>query len=480
VTLGVQHARHHTPDDHKEGKWIVAPTRTINAQDVIDAAPLSRLQKRALALCFCLALVDGFDSLVIGFVVPAISADWKVTAAGLTPVLLGGLLGTIAGALLLAPLADRVGRRCVINIGVIVFGVLTLAASVTGNIEQLTTLRFAAGLGLGAVAPSLIGYSSEFAPRSSRATVVTVTGAGLAAGGLIGGFIAGYLVPTFGWRSVLLVGGITPLILGLVTLKWLPETVQFAVASGRTAAATRLLAQIAPAQSVGETDTLVLPEKTKSRRAPLAALFTEGRALTTVLVWIVYFNGLLLSFFIFSWMPSLLTAAGLGQSVSLVATSVCMLGGMIGGVLLGIAADRVRFAPRMLVGGFLLAALATWATAETVGSLVPLLFAVFALGVGVIGTQTCMNAVTVGLYPAQIRATGVGWAYGVGRAGSLVGPAVGGILLAAHVTPRVIFLFSIVPAALAAAAMGVLSLLHRPTPGEPIPAPASSTEGALP
>ncbi|MEV6985929.1 MFS transporter [Sphaerisporangium sp. NPDC051017] len=455
----------------------------IDAQAVIDAAPLSRLQKRALVLSFGLAMIDGFDSLIIGFVVPAISGDWKVTAAALTPVIIGGLLGTIAGALLLAPLADRFGRRRIMNVGLVVFGALTLVSAFSGSIAELAALRFCAGLGLGAVVPSLIGYCSEYAPKPMRATVVTLAGAGLAAGGFIGGFIAGYLVPTFGWHSVFLLGGIAPLVYVLVTLRWLPESVQFCVARGRNADAARLLEQIDPSQSITETDRLALPGKVKAGRAPMTALFTEGRALTTVLLWIVFFNALLLSFFIFSWMPSLLTAADLGKSASLIATSVCTLGGMIGGVLLGIVADRRESPIRMLAGGFVLAAIATFVTAQTMGSLVPLLFAVFALGIGVIGTQTCVNAVAVGLYPAKIRATGVGWCYGVGRVGSLVGPAIGGILLGANVSPQAIFLCAMVPAGLAAVAMGLLSLLHRRTESraalEPTPAPVPPAENFL-
>jgi AAHS family 4-hydroxybenzoate transporter-like MFS transporter len=440
----------------------------IDAERVIDSAPVSRLQMQAIGLAIGLGLIDGFDSLIIGFLVPAIASEWNVSAAALTPVLLAGPLATIGSAFLLTPLADRFGRRLVLIAGTFVFGAFTLWSAFSGSVTELTALRFCAGLGLGAVAPCLFPYCSEYAPKRLRATVVTIVGSGVASGGFIGGFVASAMIPAYGWQSVLLVGGGAPLIFLLLTLKWLPESIQFRVARGRDAQAARLLARIAPAGAISESDHFVLPEQVKTGKVPMVALFTEGRALTTILVWIVFINALLLAFFIFSWMPTLLTGAGLGKSAPLVATSVTTVGGMIGGVLLGLLADRVRSPMRLLVGGYGLAVIATYAVSVTVHSFVPLLFATFALGVGVIGTQVCMNAVAASLYPAKIRATGVGWAYGAGKVGSLAGPGIGGLLLGAGVSSETIFLCAIAPAALAAIAMGLLSLLHR------TPSPASS------
>lgn len=452
------------------------PSRVINAQDLIDSSPFSRLQRRVLALCFVLAMVDGFDGLVIGFVVPAISADWKISAAALTPIILGGTLGALVGALLLAPLADRIGRRILIIVGLLDFGVLTLVGAFAANIEQLAVMRFVASLGLGVVAPNLFGYLAEFAPQRVRATVVTLAGVGIAAGGFLGGFAASYLVPSFGWRSVFMLGGIMPLALVLVALKGLPETIHYAIVRGRTRHAARLLQRIAPQGDVNTDAVIILPEKARHAKIPFASFFTDGRALTTVLLWIVYFNGYLVSFFILSWLPTLLTDDRLGQRIPLIATSVLMAGGIIGGVLLGLASDRVRLPTRMLAGSTALAAAATLVVAETVGALVPMMIAIFAVGIGVSGTQACQNAVTAGLYPAKIRATGLGWAYGVGRIGSLVGPAIGGALLAAQLAPRLILLLTAVPSVVAAIAMGALSLRRVRAAAVTQPATAESAQ----
>lgn len=439
-------------------------SRTIDVQQLIDDSSISGLQKRAIAMCLGLAVVDGFDSLMLGFVVPAIAKDWGMTAAGLTPLIMGGLIGTIVGGLLLAPLGDRYGRRKVATWGVLFFGAFTLVAAFAPNLVTLVILRFIAGLGLGAVVPNLFGYGAEYAPKKSRATVVTVIGAALAAGGFFGGFLSAWMIGEWGWRSVFVLGGLAPLVAGAIAWRGMPETVQFNLLRGKTAQATDLLRLIAPTTRIDDDTALLLPAAETTAKAPFAALWAEGRALRTFLLWLVYFNGMLLTFFIFSWMPSLLTAAGLGGSVPQIVTSLYSLGGMIGGVLLGIAADRRTRSPaRLLTGGFIFAVAATWVTAQTVGNLIPVMFAGLALGIGVSGTLTCVNAVAAMMYPSRIRSTGVSWAYGMGRVGSLVGPSLGGLLLALAFTPHQIFLFAIVPAVLAAAAALGLSFVRTQT-----------------
>ncbi|MFE3572642.1 MFS transporter, partial [Bacillus subtilis] len=209
-------------------------------------------------MCLAFGVVDGFDSLIIGFVVPAIAREWKVSVASLTPVTLAAVIGTIFGAMLLAPFADRFGRRPIILVGALIFGVFTLAAAVAPNLEALVVLRFIAGLGLGAVPATLIAYGTETAPTRLRGTFVTVIGAGLAAGGFFGGFAAGFMIPGLGWRSVFILGGTVPLLLIALALRLLPETVQFSAVSGRREQVVRGLAQIDPTIVVDDGASFVL------------------------------------------------------------------------------------------------------------------------------------------------------------------------------------------------------------------------------
>lgn len=439
----------------------MTPHRTVSVQDVIDRAPISRLQRRALIVGILFALIDGFDSLIIGFLVPAIGKDWGVAPAGLTSVIVAGTVGTIVGTMLIAPVADRIGRRPVILAGAAFFAVFTLLAALASTAEQLTLLRFLAGIGLGAVPATLITYISEYAPGRLRATLVTIAGSGLAAGGFIGGFVAAFLIPRFGWESVLLFGGILPFLPIALGLRWMPETPQMSVIRGNLETATGRLAEIDSSFTIADGG-LTVPDEKSTRGVPVKSLLSDKRAPMTVLVWVLYLALYLTSFFIFAWLPSVLATAGIGSTAALMATSVTTLGGMIGGIALGAWIDRSAARFRVLAITYTIGACAVAATAVTTGSsMVAMFITLFIVGFGTIGSGICVNAVTVSLYPAEMRSTGLGWAQGFGRIGSVLGPMIGGLLLGAHLSAQTIFQLSVIPVLVCAIAIGAVGLTRR-------------------
>lgn len=436
----------------------MTPHRTVSVHDVIDRAPVSRLQRRALIVGILFAVIDGFDSLIIGFLVPAIGNDWGVKPASLTSVIVAGTVGTIVGTMLIAPIADRVGRRPVILAGATFFAVFTLLAALATTAGQLTLLRFLAGIGLGAVPATLISYISEYAPRRLRATLVTIAGSGLAAGGFIGGFVAAFFIPRFGWESVLLVGGVLPFLPIALGLRWMPETPQMSVIRRKPETAARVLTQIDSTFTVADTP-LGAPDEKSARGVPVKSLLSEKRAPMTVLLWVLYLALYLTSFFIFAWLPSVLATAGIASTAALMATSVTTLGGMIGGIALGAWIDRSASRFRVLAITYTIGACAVAATAMTIGnSVVAMFLTLFMVGFGTIGSGICVNAVTVSLYPAQLRSTGLGWAQGFGRIGSVLGPMIGGLLLGAHLSAQTIFQLSVIPVLVCAAAIGAVGL----------------------
>jgi len=446
----------------------VSTTHTVDVQQLIDGARVSVMQKKALALCLAFGIVDGFDSLIIGFVVPSISREWGRSVASLTPVTLAAVIGTIFGAMLLAPLADRVGRRPVILVGAGVFGVFTLLAAAAPNVEILVVLRFIAGLGLGAVPATLIAYGTEMAPTRLRGTLVTVIGAGLAAGGFFGGFAAGFMIPALGWRSVFVLGGVAPLVLLVIALKMLPETVQFLAAKGKRQQVLDGIAAIDSEAVVGSEASFVLPEGV-AEKSQFRSLFDHGRGRMTIVLWVLYLCQFIGSFFIFSWLPSVLINAGVDETAALLATSACTLGGMIGGVILGMTVDRVATKFRILASSYIVGAVAIVVSAYST-SVVPALFvALFVAGFGVIGTGVCMNPVAASLYPARIRSTAIGWFTGFGRVGSVLGPALGGMFLALSFSSKSIFMLSVVPAVVCAVCVVALSIATRTVRQEPEP-----------
>ena len=450
------------------------PTGFSSFTDAIDRSPLSSFQKRTIAFCFAIGLLDGLDALTFGNLVPAISKDWGVGAGSLSLSITAGLVGMIVGGMAFGPVADRSGRRIMVMAGILVFGVTTIGLAMVQSLEMLVLLRFIAGLGLGVVGPTVISIASEFAPTRSKATVVMLITSSLAVGGFLGGLVAGLIIPAFGWRSVFLLGGIVPLILFVFTFRLLPESIGFLAATGRTERALAMLARMKIEADFVPTPAEPSPATTKSK-TPVVELFREGRAVGTILLWIVYFCGLLFTYFVFSWMPTLLSAAGIEQQVAIFATSLATLGCVIGQVALGVLVDRRNKDYRVLVVAFGIGAVLFALLTGVVANLWLMLLVVFLIGFTAIGSQAAVNTVTSAMYPVSARSTGLGWAYGLGRLGSVAGPALGGMLISAGVNATKIFLMLVVPALLAAAALaGVPRSLRRAGARQEAPASPGS------
>ncbi|MFJ4238166.1 MFS transporter [Serratia nevei] len=186
---------------------------TARISEIIDRARISPYQILILTLCFLIALLDGFDTAIIGYIAPALREEWGLQPSQLSPAFGAGLFGLLIGSLLFGPIADAIGRKRVLLVAVLVFGGCTLASAYTQSIESLTLLRFITGIGLGGAIPTCITLSSEYSPARRRMLMVTLSWSGFTAGLALGGLLAGQIIPAFGWRGVLLVGGIAPLAL---------------------------------------------------------------------------------------------------------------------------------------------------------------------------------------------------------------------------------------------------------------------------
>ena len=189
-------------DDPRHAPAPLGPQR-----DRTSTLPPMRAKRAAVLF------VDGFDVQGITYVAPAISRDWELARGALGPTFSAGLFGVMLGALLLAPLADRIGRRRVIIWSCIAFGVCTLLTVWVGSLNSLLVLRFFTGLGLGGALPTAIGLASEYAPKKHRASIVMFVASGISLGSIGAGMAAAQLIATLGWRSLFVVGGALPLLL---------------------------------------------------------------------------------------------------------------------------------------------------------------------------------------------------------------------------------------------------------------------------
>jgi AAHS family 4-hydroxybenzoate transporter-like MFS transporter len=441
----------------------VTGTSTKNASTVdvaafIDAQPVGAFQVKLLLICATVLFLDGFDTTAIGYVAPALAKEWNLGKGALGPVFSAGLFGLMIGALLFGPLADRIGRRKIIIFSTLAFGIGTLITSLVNDMNTLLVIRFLTGLGLGGAMPNTIALTSEFSPHRRRATMVMVMFVGFSIGAALGGLLAAALIPQFGWRSVFVVGGAAPLILAPILALKLPESVRFLALTDRADTRVAELLAFVNAKAVFAIGTRFVVDEPELKGIPVQHLFRGGRTLTTLLLWVVFFMSLLDIYFLSNWLPTVLNDLGASISQAAVIGSMLQVGGVVGTFALGSIIDRFSFRALALV--YFMAVFAVGAIGQLGHSAVLVTVAIFIAGFCIVGGQIAANALAAGYYPTSVRATGVGWALGVGRVGSIVGPLVGGVLLSLKWSAGEVFVAAAIAAlcaALAAFSLGRLA-----------------------
>jgi AAHS family 4-hydroxybenzoate transporter-like MFS transporter len=423
--------------------------RALTVNELIDDRPASAFQIGAITLCGLVILFDGFDTQSMGFLVPSIAAEFGIPRAAFGPALSAGLFGLMFGALVSGPIADRWGRKSAIIFSVLVFGVMSLLTARASSLNELVVLRFLTGLGLGGAMPNAVSLASEYAPKRLQPMFVSAIFVGMAAGAVLASAVGGVLMPIWGWRSVFVVGGLLPLALAVLLVVVLPESLRFlAIVGANRERMAAIVRRIAP-----EAASVPLAPPPASERLvglPVRHLFTEGRALGTVLLWIPFFMNLLILYFILSWLPSLLSDAGMPVSAGLTAVAVFSIGGIVGTLLEGPLMRMFGVYTPMAVE--FVASIALVVLAAQIFANFELMIAVtFVLGISVQGAQAGLNVLAAMYYPTAMRSTGVGWSLGIGRIGAIVGPLIGGAMLELQWTPREIFLAGALPAFIAAA-----------------------------
>jgi MFS transporter, AAHS family, 4-hydroxybenzoate transporter len=432
----------------------------VDIAGLINTRPLSSFQKGIMVLIGGVVVMDGFDVQAMGFVAPALTQDWRLDPTALGPIFGAGLLGMLVGSMLLSILADRIGRRPVLVGSTTFFSLCMLGTAAAASVEQLVILRFLTGLGIGGVMANAVALASEYSPQRQRASLLMWISCGFTGGAIAGGLISAALIPWGGWRSVFLVGGVLPLAIAAVMYWRLPESLLFlSLQQGAHDRLGPLLRRIAPGIDPGRDLHLTRPERVHGRGA-LAKLFHDGRALMTVLLWLVSFANLLNLFFLANWLPLLSTRMGFSSSTAVLMGTTLQLGGLIGAVFMGPLIDRLGFY-RVLVPVFVIAGFAVAAIGEPSLSLPFLYLVIFVAGICIVGAQPALNALASTLYPTEIRATGVGWSLGVGRVGAIVGPVVAAQLVALDWSSQALFLVASVPASFSCIVVIGLAMVTR-------------------
>ena len=414
----------------------------INSAPVIDTS--ARYRVIVITLCALIALIDGMDTQSIGVVAPSIAQAWRTPPAEFGPVFGGGLLAGTFGAFLFGMVADRRGRKPALIAATLIFAACSVATIWAGSMRELLVARIATGFGLGGALPIIISITSECAPVRTRTRIVALMYCGFPLGAVLGGVATALLVPIYGWQSIFLLGGLLPLLLTPLLVVFVPESVQFLRRQGRDDEAERAVRRLG-VSSDGQPAAV----QQAAVRASFADLFAPNRIAPTFLIWTTLFLSLLLTVFLVNWIPLIAHAAGLEVGQAVLAVATLNIGGIVGGFTIGRLCDRVR-SPRPVaiayaVGAVAVAALGVWSRSAP-----GLLATAFVVGMSAVGAQMSAIALSSRLYPSSIRSTGVGYAFGVGRIGAVVGPLLGGLLVGAGPTPTSLFLIAGVVAAAAA------------------------------
>ncbi|WP_018992457.1 MFS transporter [Aromatoleum toluclasticum] len=449
----------------------MSTNNAVDVQSFIDHEPFSAFQWLIFVLCFLIVLLDGFDTAAIGYIAPSLIQEWGVTKPDLAPVLSAALFGLAGGALLSGPLADRLGRRLVLNVAVLVFAAASLVSAFASDLQVLTVLRFLTGIGLGAAMPNAVTLISEYSPSKRRALITTAMFSGFPLGAAFGGFLAAWMIPHFGWRSVLVLGGIAPIVLVAVMLVWLPESVRYLVAKGLPterirAVLGRISAAAAHASSFRLTETVAVADG----KSGLGVVLSRSRIVGSVMLWLAYFMGLVIFYALINWMPILFKDAGLDPKTATLISALFPLGGCAA-VFVGWLMDRFN-GNRIVAIAYALTAVSVFAIGQTVGNVGALVVVVFLAGTMMNAAQVSMPALAATFYPTQGRATGVAWMLGIGRFGGIAGSFLVAELARRKLGFSEVFMVVAIPGLLAMTALVVKQFFHPETAPEQGEAPA--------
>jgi len=396
--------------------------QTIDVGRAIDQGRCGGYQIFLVALTALTIVFDGIDNQLLGVSIPAIMKEWGVARAAFSPVVALGFLGMMIGGLVAGAAGDRIGRKVALLLSMIVFGGATLMVKFAAGVTALGILRLMAGIGLGGALPNAAALAAEYVPLRQRAIAVTMTIVCVPFGGTLAGLLAIPALPAFGWRGLFLAGGAVPIVTAAILWRLMPESPRFLARHPNRW--TELGAVLRRMGHLAE-DGAAFVDQTESQitRAPLTSLFEPAFRRDTLALWAAYFSCLLAVYMGFSWLPSILTSAGLGARVANAGITVFNLGGVVGAIAGGILIRRFGSRATMLtLAAIGLASVVTLSrmSIDAHAAVLPIILMLTLSGAMINAVQTTMYALGAYVYPTAMRATGVGTAVSVGRSGAIV------------------------------------------------------------
>ena len=415
-----------------------ATSSTVDVNEVLGDRKIGSFQVNLLFWAFMAMLADGFDMQAMPYVASSILNAFHVERAALGPVFSASFIGVLVGAPVLGVLGDHFGRKTGVIISLLICALFMLVTMTATSLNQLMIYRFLTGIGIGGAFPNVAALVVEFSPKRTRAAFVIISIFGLAFGTMLPAYVATSLVPTHGWQVVFLVGGILPIVVGTCLIFGLPESVKYLALRDKQAAVAKIVRKLDPTLPIGPNTRFVVASAVRRPAISPALLFSPGLSAITILIWIICFLNLSTSFMFASWVPVLLQGQGASLAQASSAVALFFMGGVLGGLVHLFTIDKYGALPIMIM--FLLAVplIVSFGLAPP-GSMEMTALA-FAAGSCMMGAQYGINALPGLIYPTAIRGNGAGWAQAIGRAGSSLGPIIGGWLVAMKLPNEYFFL----------------------------------------
>lgn len=419
---------------------------SVRAQ--LDKAPLSLTQFIVFTIAFLLNVVDGFDVVAMSVAMPALTAEWGVGPTEKGYILSAALIGMTLGAMFLAPYADVYGRRKVILSATVLISVtMIITGFLPHSVPLMMAVRCISGLGIGVIFANSATIGTEFAPERLRNIAVTIIVMGYPLGATIVGPLASVIIPAQGWQMLFIYGGLFTLAMTIAIYFYLPESVEFLASKEGDEAQrlTQINGILAKMQCV-PLDALPTSHAMQNKASiSVKNLFKQNLALATLGVWLIYFMGFLSLYFLMSWIPTLFINSGYTLSDGIAALTMYNLGAVAGIILIGLIVTKIKLAKPISLYFIASAIFLGVVYYYQPKSMYWLNLLIFIIGFLLQGGFTAMYALAARVYPASVRATGMGWAAGLGRTGAIISPIFAGYLVSAQWDMYELFLLFAVP-----------------------------------
>ncbi|MCU4569342.1 MFS transporter [Acinetobacter ursingii] len=405
----------------------------------INQNQMSRYQWFVITICLCLNIIDGFDVMVMAFTAPSVAAEWSLSGAQIGLLLSSGLFGMAAGSIFLAPLADRIGRRLLILICLVIAGLSMIACAFVHSHSLLAALRFITGIGVGGILASSNVLASEYANARWRSLAVSLMSTGYGIGATLGGILSLVLIEHLGWRSIFLVGGLTTMLMLLMSMWLLPESLDYLFAK-KPKQALETVNTVMQRMELNPLSALPHYEKNQNKGGEVAKLFHGQLGFQTFCLWGAFFMVMFGFYFVMSWTPKILISMGMSPDQSVSTGILISIGGIFGAAIIGLLASRMKiFHALSLFLGLTAACIFLFvAVSSQVG--IALIVGLL-LGTLINGCVAGLYSISPTIYSADIRSRGVGYAIGFGRIGAILSPTVAGIFLDQGVAPATLYAY---------------------------------------